>query len=292
MSEAGGEGGRFVWPPRSGVPAAAPPPLTASETEQVAGSASALEAFESAWLGVRALSFARAAELAGWRADDADAFCWRCGTGVGAFECDGEGCAACRAERVPWDRFVRVAAYEGLVRDSILALKFERWRRTGTELGVELGRAIARELESRGISRASAAIVPVPTSWVHRMTRGVDHTVVIARAAGRTAGVRVARALRRKHGPAQTSVPASRRTANVRGRILARRDAARRLRGVELAIVVDDIRTTGATMRAACGAVRGVIGARPDPDRERVWAGVVAVAGARDRRAGGGRSDG
>lgn len=293
MTRTGGEGGGtgegFVWPPRTaaGEPAGPPPPTALPDK------ASVIEAFEETWIGVRGRSFARAAALAGWAPDAREAYCWRCGTSVGAFEADGEGCAACRSERVPWDRFVRVGSYEGLMRESILQLKFERWRRTGTDLGRMLGRAIADELERRGVERGRAAIVPVPTSFWHRMGRGVDHTEVIARAAARESGVRVVRALRRKHGAAQTSVPASERAANVRGKILARAGAARGgvLGGVEIAVVVDDIRTTGATMRAACGAVRAAMGGgmatRPDPDRERVWAAAVAVTPSRERRGGG-----
>jgi predicted amidophosphoribosyltransferase len=119
-------------------------------------------------------------------------------------------------------------------------------------------------------------VVPVPTSWRRRMERGIDHTGVLAAAAGREAGVRVVRGLGRRHTPAQVGLSATARAANIRGAFRVRA-ALGRLDGVRAVVVLDDVRTTGATMTAACRAVRGVVGKGAE-----IWALTVLVA--TDRR--------
>jgi predicted amidophosphoribosyltransferase len=66
-------------------------------------------------------------------------------------------------------------------------------------------------------------------------------------------------------------VPASKRAGNVRGRFRARRGA--RLGDQEGVIVLlDDVMTTGATLAAACRALRTA------GWRGRLWAAVLCVA--------------
>ncbi len=273
-------GGGFVWPPRDAGDETAPP-LPDEQHGQRAGE-SAFERFERVWLGVESRSFGRRAALEGWA--PAGIACWRCGTGVGAHEADGDGCSWCRGKRLAWDRFVRVGPYGGMLRDAILELKFERFRRTGDDLGRMIGAAIGAELDRRGIEPGSCVLVPVPTSWRNRMKRGVDHTAVLARGASAASGVPIGRVLRRRHGPTQTSVPASNRRANVRGRILARRGVRAEVCEGGVVIVLDDIRTTGATLMEACRAVRGVLAG--GKTEELVWAASVAVTPEVTRREG------
>ncbi len=234
------------------------------------------------WLGVESRSFGRRAALGGWT--PTGIACWRCGTGVGTHESDGDGCAWCRGKRLAWDRFVRVGPYVGALRDAVLELKFERFRRTGDDLGRLLGAAIRVELDRRGIEPGACVLVPVPTSWRNRMRRGVDHTSVLARGASVSSGVPVGRFLRRRHGPTQTGVPASRRPANVQGRMLARRGARASVGPGGVVIVLDDVRTTGATLTEACRAIRGVLDG--GESEEMVWAATVAVTPEVTRREG------
>ena len=166
-----------------------------------------------------------------------------------------------------------------------MELKFGRWRRTGREIGRELGRRLADDLALIGATPGEAVIVPVPASWRRRMARGVDHTLVLARAAGLESGARVVRAMGRRHARPQVGLSATARAANVRGVFLARPRAVRRLRDARIVVVLDDVRTTGATMTAACRFVRtlhgpkGVAGARRG-----VWVWAVSAAVASERR--------
>lgn len=275
-----GAGEGFVWPPKDAGGGTAPP--LPDDTRRPRSDESAFERFERVWLGVEARSFGRRAALEGWA--PVGIACWRCGTGVGAYEADGDGCAWCRGKKLAWDRFVRVGSYDGSLRDAILELKFERFRRTGDDLGRMLGGAIRAELERRGIDPGACVLAPVPTSWRNRMKRGVDHTMVLARGASAASGVPIGRVLRRRHGPTQTGVPASQRRANVRGRILARRGVRPGVGEGGVVIVLDDIRTTGATLTEACRVVRGALGG--GKSEELVWAASVAVTLEVTRREG------
>jgi predicted amidophosphoribosyltransferase len=234
---------------------------------------------------VRDLSFERRANAEGFEGDSVLSVCWRCGTTVGPHETDGDGCASCRARRLAWSRFVRVGSYEGLLRKGLLELKFERSRGVGRELGRRLGLEIGRQLDRLGVVPEAARIVPVPMPWGRRMIRGVDHALVVARAAGAASGVRVSRMLRARAGPEQVG-----RSRRDRLTGLSRR--FRRVHapdpGVKVWIVVDDVRRTGATMSSACKALRA---GRPGGQSGRigvdnVWAAVVGVTPDRDLREG------
>lgn len=267
----------FRWPP---APLPPSPPSLPTQTggptprpatpptpiERVVGHARSLE---RAWLDPVVLPLRDRPEWASWRPSSFDEFCDRCGHDVGPHEENEYGCAACRSRRLPWQAFVRLGTYEPPLSDWIHELKFGRWRRTG----VELGRALGARLQESGLLRHSdpsaVVVVPVPTTWRRRMGRGVDHSLCIARAIAHRGGWATSRLLARSHRPSQRSVPASERARNVSGSIRLRRGAGL---GGRTVVLVDDVMTSGATLRAAA---RVLAGARPAP--ERLIAAVLAV---------------
>jgi predicted amidophosphoribosyltransferase len=130
-----------------------------------------------------------------------------------------------------------------------------------------------------GTDRERLVLVPVPSTFRRRMARGIDHTLVLARGVREVTGGRIVRALARRHRPSQVGLPMTERKRNVSGTMRLRRPAD--LGGCTL-IVIDDVRTTGATMTEACRAlVRGL------KEREMVagavWAAVLGVAVERPR---------
>ncbi len=283
----GGGSTRFTWPPvapgnddhqpSSPNDSVAQAPFTLDDllTRPAPGRvARAVREVERVWLGFGARGVGDRLRDTGWAPPPA---CWRCGGLVGPHETDGEGCAACRTTRVPWDRFVRLGVYEGVLREAVLDLKLSSWRRIGAELGAMMGRRLVIELGRAGVAREEVVLVPIPTTHRRRLSRGVDHTLVLARAAARIAGVPFARALTRAHRPRQTTLSATDRASNVRNTFGYLPDTAG---DPGLVVVIDDVRTTGATLRAACRAV----GAGGVP-RERIWACVAAVS--ETRRTGG-----
>ncbi|MEO1583078.1 MAG: hypothetical protein AAFR96_00730 [Planctomycetota bacterium] len=249
------------------------------------------------WLG----SVSTALGLGGdWEPEPTDSACPRCGRSVGPGEVspDDDRCPGCRPEKLRWERLIRLGTFEGDLRRAVLETKYARWPRQGELLGEMLGRRLAPMLEQESIDPDRVALVPTPMPWLRRMRRGIDHASTIARGVHRVTGCRVERLLRRRSGPTQAAVPASARVANIRRQILLSR---RTPENIDLLILIDDVRTTGATLDACCRAVRGEFGrsggARsvrgrvgvggPDAGagEVRIWAAVAATAQERGRRA-------
>ena len=158
-------------------------------------------------------------------------------------------CAACAAAVLrapePWPGEAGVEAvltYQGAGRRMLLALKYAN------------AKPVARSLASAMARRARRHQVDVvtwaPTSAARRRARSYDQAEVLARAVAWRLGVPCRRLLRRTDGgPPQTGRS---RADRLEGPAF---EARRRVRGAVL--VVDDVVTTGATLRAADAALRG-----------------------------------
>ncbi|HWH30222.1 MAG TPA: phosphoribosyltransferase family protein [Mycobacteriales bacterium] len=159
------------------------------------------------------------------------------------------------------------ARYEGAVRAALLAHK-EHGR---LALSGPLGAALAGALSSLALP-AGTVVVPVPSSARVVRARGHDHARRLAAVAA--AGVRLpTRPLLRQVRPVADSagLSAADRAANLRGALAARRP----LPGVRV-VVVDDVVTTGATLREAVRALRAA-------QAEVAGVAVVAVTPRRGR---------
>ncbi|HEU4754386.1 MAG TPA: ComF family protein [Armatimonadota bacterium] len=175
----------------------------------------------------------------------AEPFCGGCRSQIEPVEADRElphGIHAARS--AGW--------HEGPLRTAVLRLKFER----KTALARPLGLLLAEQLESAPWK--PDALVPVPIHWLRRLERGFNQSELIAEQLSRASGVPVHRLLRRtRYTLPQVGQSRSHRAENLRGAFaLGGRDA---LRGARLALV-DDVRTTGATL-LECTAVLRAAGA-------------------------------
>jgi ComF family protein len=140
-------------------------------------------------------------------------------------------------------------SYAGLGRAAIHALKYDGERR----LAEPLGAALARRWIACGAG--GDVLVPVPVHRDRLRERGFDQARLIAVAVGRAGGVPVSDALvRRRSTVRQAELDRSGRAGNMSGAFEAGAAGAADVRG-RWAVLVDDVMTTGATIREAALAL-------------------------------------
>ena len=143
--------------------------------------------------------------------------------------------------------------YEGALRDIVHAFKYEGRRSLASPLG-SLMRAAGRDV----LDGASCA-VPVPLHPWRRLHRGFNQAADLAA----TLDLPVLHALwRRRFTPPQTGLTAGGRRHNVRGAfrlspLVSSRTIRSRLTG-RVVVLVDDVRTTGATLDACAWVLKDV----------------------------------
>jgi len=238
-----------------------------------------LDAAADYWLGSALPPAEQVIADADWEPDESASYCGRCGDSVGPGEATETGCAACRDRPPIADSVVRIGPYSGDLRRWIMSIKYQqRWVEMAQALGERLGQAVAG---SGMVDPDRTVVVPMPMPWQRRLYRRIDHARVIAAALARQLQVPLADVLKKAGGPPQVSRPASLRArTGARGLAVRRRLGGWDLAGLHV-VVADDVRTTGASMRAAVRILR-----RLKP--QRVVAAVVAVsddAARRDRLA-------
>ena len=147
------------------------------------------------------------------------------------------------------------ADYRGPLRDIIHAFKYEQRR--------SLARPLARLLAASGagVLRDAACVVPVPLHPWKRLTRGFNQAADLAAELGPP----LLHALwRPRWTRAQVGLPAPQRRRNVHGAFAASPWLRSRQRAVfidgRVVVLVDDVRTTGATM-SECAQVLTRMGA-------------------------------
>jgi len=144
--------------------------------------------------------------------------------------------------------------YEGALRDIIHAFKYEGRRSLATPL--------ARLMRKAGTALLHDAdcVVPVPLHPLRRLTRGFNQAADLALALERP----VVHALwRARATPSQMALPARSRRTNVRDAFILSPliDCAAAPIRDSIVVLIDDVRTTGATLNA-CATVLKAAGAR------------------------------
>ncbi len=144
-------------------------------------------------------------------------------------------------------------AYEGAVRAALLRYKERGRRDLAPALAVPLARAVAGVLVQRPPPVGAAVLVPVPSARAAAAARGGDHVLRLARHAAREVGVPVATPLRLTRAVLDSAGLAAAQRARERDGSMAARPPGPLRRGcpAPVAVVVDDIVTTGATLREA-----------------------------------------
>lgn len=148
--------------------------------------------------------------------------------------------ASLGVQRTP-DGIPAAFAFQGVARELIVALKFRHARSAAAVLATHM----VRRLDLNHADMVTWA----PTSARRVRRRGYDQAEVIARAVARQLGVPCRRLLYRAHGAPQTGRSRS-------DRLVGPAFRARTPRQGLTVLLVDDVVTTGATLRTAAEALR------------------------------------
>lgn len=183
----------------------------------------------------------------GWRPDLPGSWCLRCGSGRPAASRSSRGCPECRGRRLPFESVVRLGTYREPLDGWVLRIKRRGWHAMAEALGDRLAAQCITEWGPSDLD----AVVPVPMPALRRIWRGIDHSAALACRVSR--GLRIPMVRLLVHEGGRTQVGRS-RTERLRRRSPFRihPDATTRARDLRRLVLVDDVRSTGSTLRQAC----------------------------------------
>ena len=169
--------------------------------------------------------------------------CVRCAEPVG--EHAPATCRRCTIAPLPLEQIVTPWRFGGQLASAIRRLKFTQRSHVARDLAPLWAPLLAAVVDGR-----DAIVVPVPLHWRRRFRRGYDHAWLLALHGCRAANIPPPRAMLRRirAAPAQSTLAAAARRANLHGAFIVREPRAVVGRTI---VLVDDVVTTGSTMAAA-----------------------------------------
>jgi ComF family protein len=178
-------------------------------------------------------------------------------------------CGRCLTDPPPYRRARYGVRYEGELRKALVRFKFYGDLHAGRALSELMIETFGRYFEPKEFD----LIFPVPIHQKRLLQRGFNQTVVMAERLSSASGIPLdRRSLRKiKDTPPQVGLPRPERIKNLKGSFGVSR--SHRIRDASV-LIVDDVATTGSTIREAsktvmrAGAARVdalVLGLRPEP---------------------------
>ncbi len=157
-------------------------------------------------------------------------------------------CPECQNEPLPLEGVRSCYAYEGIIREAIHRLKFEK------DLGLAeiLAKALVKALIAERWNIEVITSVPVSSSRMKE--RGYNQAEMLAIPLALNTGIPYRRSLlkRIKEAPSQIGLGKKERQENIRGAFVANSQASQ----FSSILVVDDVITTGSTLRSCALALR------------------------------------
>ena len=154
-------------------------------------------------------------------------------------------CGDCLSDPPAFDRALSYGLYEGVLMESVHLMKFKGARRLARRFGLMLS--------SLDIPLDADMVLPVPMTGAALINRGFNQSALMAEALGRQTGIpfRLHLLHKVKETPPQVGLSRSARMKNMRGAFRAEPD----VEGMRI-IILDDVITTGATMRECARALK------------------------------------
>ncbi len=177
--------------------------------------------------------------------------------GCGAVSPDGRTCPKCRKAGTPRSVWVSTN-YEGLARNLVKKYKFGHQRIVAETLAELMADTFLAFNSQAGAQKANYLAVPVPTATHRVRRRSFDHAAWLARAIAKKLGLENSQVLNRLGQTQQVGALRATRLNQTEGNYFIR--YAYKVKGRNI-LLIDDVVTTGATLRAATKALRAA-GAR------------------------------
>jgi ComF family protein len=174
--------------------------------------------------------------------------CRSCAQPAPVADLEGFTCLDCLTDPLPVDWCEAWGEYRGALEHLLRALKFRRH----DFLAGALSSLLEETIRARD-DLAFDAIVPVPMPRARERRRGYNQAGLLADALSRRVGIRCDLTLLSRQGESatQSTLPKRQRAGNVRGAFTA----STLVKGASI-LLVDDISTTGETIRACASALR------------------------------------
>ena len=182
-------------------------------------------------------------------------YCSRCGARQGEGIGTVERCGRCEEfkEGFSCSEICAVGDYEGVLRELCIALKFHGERGVAAVLAPYM----IQQVFDRGFASRVDAVVPLPLHALRQWKRGYNQAELLAAPLAKAISKPLWRdTLKRKRGTQkQSELSAAQRKANVDGAFEVRPRALKMLAGKTI-LLVDDVMTTGATLKEAALALK------------------------------------
>jgi len=156
-------------------------------------------------------------------------------------------CTVCRESLVNFDAAYSFGSYEGPLRKLIHIFKYGKVE----SLAGPLGRFL---LQSLPLEQRFDLVIAMPMHWRKRWERGFNQAELLAKPVAKRYGVKLANNLRRRrYTKPQAGLSEAQRRENLRNCFSVNRP--QEIAGKRV-LVVDDVFTTGATLRASAAALK------------------------------------